>query len=170
MVCLPRRCCCCSTGICKKSTGKQERTAALNSPPVLLDFFRISRQAGKGQDIAGKNSIVVAIMSSSDSRTAASSNESKATSLASIVDSIPLHDGPAAPAPKPMTLPAILRQNVPGYKARTAQDRVRQLRKENEGKASSTSSGSSGSGSKSARMGKRKQRRWENGQCIGLVE
>lgn len=68
-----------------------------------------------------------------------------------------------------MTLPAILRQNVPGYKARAAQQRVRELRRA--GADNERAGSASGSSSKAAtRMGKRKQRRWENGETQTLSE
>jgi hypothetical protein len=74
-----------------------------------------------------------------------------------IIESIPLHDGPSS---IPMSMPAILRQNVAGYKARTAVQRQKEpsagVRDRRVG------------GKEERRFSKRKQRRWENGMCASV--
>lgn len=84
-------------------------------------------------------------------------------SHAAIVDSIPLDDGPA-PTPVPLSLPAILRQNIPGYKARINKAKVGPNHDAN---TSGLNGRSSGSTAATVKFGKRRQRRWENSHFYG---
>lgn len=91
-----------------------------------------------------------------------------------LVDTISLHDGPTT---IPLSMPAILRQNVPGYKARaarSARNTEQAIMSARERRAAGlipageagSSRNLSGSHSDERRFGKRRQRRWENGEQV----
>lgn len=82
------------------------------------------------------------------------------TSSSAGLETVPIHTSKASGGPVTMSLPAILRQNVPGYKARSA--RMSQLQPS--ARASTSDKQESSHEKARQKLSRRKLRRWENGR------
>jgi hypothetical protein len=66
----------------------------------------------------------------------------------------------------PLSIPAILKQNVPGFKARNA--RMAQLQQHSSSRSSGADDRHAAAKGSQKHLGRRKQRRWENGEYLSL--
>lgn len=81
------------------------------------------------------------------------------------LETVPIHTSKASGGPVTMSLPAILRQNVPGFKARSA--RMSQLQPS--ARASTSDKQESAHEKARQKLSRRKLRRWENGRFGSLL-